>query len=117
MSTNRPAWLQATIDRWGEPTVAPLAPGEKTNRGRQATDKGIFLGGSTGWRRAWVWFPGGVNHAISIDANGSRATWVVRATGPNGVEAAFRTNGDEPSSEQVAAVLALAWSTADPKES
>lgn len=56
-----PAWLQDVIHHFGDPRVFPTSSqGVKL---RHEDDMGQW----SFYRKAWVWFPDGVNHYIHID--------------------------------------------------
>lgn len=54
-----PPWLAAAVERFGEPRITPPEGGVR---------RGLVREGQSSYvRRAWVWFPGGVNHGLRID--------------------------------------------------
>lgn len=58
---DRPHYVTQLIELWGEPRVAIDEPRR-------------FLGPGYTWKLGWTWFPGMVNHSISLRLDGSYRT-------------------------------------------
>lgn len=113
----RPEWVDNIIEHWGQPEVEPPQKGDlNTRTGKVRTVDGVAMqgvGGSSVQRRAWVWFPGGVNHWVHIDQSGDH--YVVEA-GSHKADAhtasarvVFRS---EPTDEEMRALTRLGWGMA-----
>lgn len=113
----RPEWVDNIIEHWGAPEVEPPQKGDFDTRAKKVrTEDGVWMqgvGGSRVLRRAWVWFPGGVNHWVHIDYSGQH--YVVEA-GSHKADAhtasarvVFRS---EPTDEEMRALTRLGWGMA-----
>jgi hypothetical protein len=61
-------WLVEMLTQaWGEPKVAPPAEPSGRHVYRSEVDGLIWVKLADKSRRAWVWFPGGVNSNLSVD--------------------------------------------------
>lgn len=113
----RPEWVDNVIEQWGEPNVEPPQKGDlNTRTGKPRTVDGVTMpgvGGSSVLRRAWVWFPGGVNHWVHIDQSGGH--YVVEAGSHKSdahtasARVVFRS---EPTDEEMRALTRLGWGMA-----
>lgn len=86
------SWLDDLISVYGEPRVKPPAGGVKLGRSI---------------RRAWVWFPGGVNHSLHIDDCGD--FWEAGVASHTGKGYVRREASGEPTDAQIRAMIRLAW--------